>query len=103
MPRKEPGVNLEKVVSSKIPLADYMALQLYARRLYYENKLSQPTISHLIRSILGDWVSFNKKKELPRAGIVPYRPWLGALSHLRWLGTLSYAPESRAQSYVPDF
>ena len=51
MPRKIAGEKLEKVVSTKIGLADFISLEKYARIRYNQNKLKQPTISHLLRKL----------------------------------------------------
>ena len=49
MPRKAHGAKLEKVVSTTITLEDFNLLEKYARIRYNENKIKQPTISHLLR------------------------------------------------------
>lgn len=50
---------LEKVISSKISLEDFQLLEELARQYFFENKIKQPTISHIVRaydSQLGDEV-----------------------------------------------
>jgi hypothetical protein len=44
MPRKESGEKLEKVVSTKISLEDFMLLEKYAKIGYNHSLLTQPTI-----------------------------------------------------------
>ena len=51
MPRKVNGEKLEKVVSTKISLEDFMLLEKYAKIGYNHSLLTQPTISHQIRYI----------------------------------------------------
>ena len=63
MPRKTTGEKLEKVVSTKIGLADFILLEKYARIRYNENKLKQPTISHLLRKIIKGWADGKRKEE----------------------------------------
>ena len=63
MPRKPIGEKLEKVVSTKIGLADFTALEKYARIRYNENKLKQPTVSHLLRAIIKGWANGRRKEE----------------------------------------
>jgi hypothetical protein len=66
MPRKETGEKLEKVVSTKISLEDFMLLEKYAKIGYNHSLLTQPTISHQIRYILKKWAYFRRKEELIR-------------------------------------
>lgn len=63
MPRKSTGEKLEKVVSTKIGLADFTVLEKYARIRYNENRLKQPTISHLLRMIIRVWTNGRRKEE----------------------------------------
>ncbi|MGC2428296.1 MAG: hypothetical protein WA421_14750 [Nitrososphaeraceae archaeon] len=62
MPRKE-SEKLEKVVSTKIPLEDFMVLEKYAKICYNKDLLNQPTISHMLRLILKKWAAIMRKKE----------------------------------------
>lgn len=63
MPRISKGEKLEKVVSSNISASDFMLLKKYARIRYNQNKLPQPTISHLLRAIIKGWARARKKEE----------------------------------------
>lgn len=63
MPRKSLGEKLEKVVSTKISLADFFLLEKYARIRYNQNKLKQPTISHLLRKFIKAWANEKRKQE----------------------------------------
>ncbi len=63
MPRKATGEKLEKVVSTKIGLADFLVLEKYARIRYNENKLKQPTISHMLRKLIKGWANGKRKEE----------------------------------------
>jgi len=47
---------LEKVISSKISLEDFRLLEQLARRYYFENKIKQPTVSHVVRAVIHQWV-----------------------------------------------
>ncbi len=60
MPRKETGEKLERVVSTKISLEDFMLLEKYAKIGYDHSLLTQPTISHQIRYILKKWAYFRR-------------------------------------------
>jgi hypothetical protein len=68
MPRKTSGEKLEKVVSTKISLADFMLLEKYARIRYNENKLRQPTVSRLLRTIIKGWAYRGKDEEEDKSG-----------------------------------
>lgn len=70
LPRKEIGEKLEKVISSKLPLADFKFFESYAKKMYIENMINQPTISHVIRYIVRDWVLQTRKK-----GLIKYDPF----------------------------
>ena len=63
MPRKE-GQKLEKVVSTKIPLEDFMILEKYPKICYNKDLLNQPTISHMLRLILKKWAANMRKEEV---------------------------------------
>ena len=63
MPRKTTGEKLEKVVSTKIGLADFILLEKYARIRYNENKIKQPTISHFLRKLIKGWADGKRKVE----------------------------------------
>lgn len=67
MPRKSSGEKLEKVVSSKISVGDFRLLEKYARIDYNENRIVQPTISHMLRQIIKNWAMVVRVKErIPR-------------------------------------
>jgi hypothetical protein len=63
MPRKA-GEKLEKVVSTKISLEDFMVLEKYARICYNKDLLNQPTISHMLRLVLKKWAAYMRKEEV---------------------------------------
>ena len=71
MPRKATGEKLEKVVSTKIGVADFIVLEKYARIRYNENRLKQPTISHLLRYIIKGWTIGRRKEEAAAPSEVP--------------------------------
>lgn len=56
MPKKVTGEKLEKVISSTISAESYRILQQYAREYYTQGKLPQPTISHLVRGIVNNFI-----------------------------------------------
>ena len=62
MPRKAHGAKLEKVVSTTITLEDFNLLEKYARIRYNENKIKQPTISHLLRKIITIWANARRNE-----------------------------------------
>jgi predicted transcriptional regulator len=68
MPRKNTGQKLEKVVSTKIALADFIVLEKYARIRYNENKLRQPTVSRLLRVIIKSWANGRREEEANKSG-----------------------------------
>jgi hypothetical protein len=55
------GEKLEKVVSTKITSANFQLLETFARIRYNENKITQPTISHLLRKIIDQWAGVRRK------------------------------------------
>ena len=66
MPRKAHGAKLEKVVSTTITLEDFNLLEKYARIRYNENKIKQPTISHLVRYLITRWANGRRNEELTK-------------------------------------
>ena len=64
MPKKATGEKLEKVVSTKISVDDFILLEKNARMYYNQNWLVQPTISHMLRYIIQRWVKVVKGKEI---------------------------------------
>ncbi|MDQ5869088.1 MAG: hypothetical protein M3530_05100 [Thermoproteota archaeon] len=64
MPRKLTGERLEKVVSTKISVDDFILLEKYARIRYNENLIVQPTISHLLRWIVKRWAKVIREQEM---------------------------------------
>ena len=60
MPRKSSGDKLEKVVSSKRSVGDFKLLEKYVRIDYNENRMVQPTISHMFRRIIKNWPKDNQ-------------------------------------------
>jgi hypothetical protein len=56
LPRKVTGEKLEKVISTKISTETFELLEKYARQYYIQNKLKQPTVSRLLRSLINGWL-----------------------------------------------
>jgi hypothetical protein len=50
-------------VSSKISVGDFKLIEKYARIDYYENRIVQPTISHMLRRIIKNWAKVVRDKE----------------------------------------
>ncbi len=68
MPKKINGERLVKVVSTKLSEEDYLLLERYARARFFENKISQPSVSHMLRYIFKGWavrVKDLEKKDNP--------------------------------------
>jgi hypothetical protein len=63
LPRKTEGEKLEKVVSTTLSLADFDLLKKYARINYEVNALTLPTVSHMLRRIVKNWVYITKLRE----------------------------------------
>jgi hypothetical protein len=64
VPKKATGEKLEKVVSTKISVDDFILLEKNARVYYNQDWLVQPTISHMLRHIIKRWVKVVKDKEI---------------------------------------
>ena len=62
-PRKTEGEKLEKVVSTTLSVADFDLLKKYARLNYEINALTFPTVSHMLRAIVKNWVYLTKLRE----------------------------------------
>ena len=67
MPRKASEEKLEKVVSTNISLDDFELLGKYAKIRYNEDKIKQPTRSHLLRLIIKRWSMSIREQERNRA------------------------------------
>lgn len=63
MPRKKSDENLTKVISSIISAEDFETLKGYAKVCYNRNLLKLPTISHMVRYILSNWVKDMRRRE----------------------------------------
>jgi hypothetical protein len=63
MPKKITGERFVKVVSTKLSEEDYLLLDRYARGYYFESKISQPSISHMLRYIFKGWATQVKERE----------------------------------------
>lgn len=63
MPRKKSDENLTKVISSILSVEDFETLEGYARVYYNRNLLKLPTISHMVRYILSNWVKDMRRRE----------------------------------------
>jgi hypothetical protein len=64
VPKKATGEKLEKVVSTKISVDDFILLEKNARIYYNKNWLVQPTISHMLRHIIKTWAKVARGKEI---------------------------------------
>ena len=93
MPRKSLGEKLEKVVSTKISLADFIVLEKYARIRYNQNKLKQPTISQLLRKFIKAWANEKRKQEQENQAAGP--------SRTSSIKKMPQKYESRKYSYLP--
>ncbi len=51
------GEELEKVISTKITTKKYELLEKYAREFCIQKKIEQPTVSVLLRTIIGAWLT----------------------------------------------
>lgn len=56
MPRKVTGEKLEKVISTKISAKKFELFEKYAREYYIRKKITQPTISALLRGLINSWL-----------------------------------------------
>jgi hypothetical protein len=63
MPRKASAEKLKRVVSTKISVDDFELLGKYTKIRYNEDKIVQPTISHLLRLIIKSWSMSIRKQE----------------------------------------
>jgi hypothetical protein len=63
MPRKRSDEKLTKIVSSIISAEHLEILEKYAKVYYNRNLLKLPTISHMVRYILTNWVNETRKRE----------------------------------------
>jgi hypothetical protein len=68
VPKKATGEKLEKVVSTKISVDDFILLEKNARIYYNKNWLVQPTISHMLRHIIKIWAKVARGKEIIKKG-----------------------------------
>jgi hypothetical protein len=55
---------LEKVVSTKISVDDFILLEKTARMYFNQNSFVQPTISHMLRWIIKRWAKVVRDKEI---------------------------------------
>ena len=68
MPRKASAEKLERVVSTNISLDDFEFFSgKYAKIRYNEDKIVQPTRSHLLRLIIKTWSRSIREKEANRS------------------------------------
>jgi hypothetical protein len=74
MPRKVIGDKAEKVISSTISEENFRILQGYARDLYIEGRLAQPTISHIVRALVDDFINQRMQKERKRFNPFQHSP-----------------------------
>ncbi len=64
MPRRVSGQKLEKVISTKISAKNYELVEKYARELYIQKKIRQPTVSVLLRALINKWLrNFETKSQ----------------------------------------
>jgi hypothetical protein len=68
VPKKATGEKLEKVVSTKISVDDFILLEKHARIYYNKNWLVQPTVSHMLRHIIKTWAKVARGKEIIKKG-----------------------------------
>lgn len=68
MPRKKSDENLTKVISSIISAEDFESLEKYAKVYYNMDVLKLPTISHMVRYILSNWVKHMRNVEQLKRG-----------------------------------
>ena len=61
--RKKYGDKLERVISSNVSLVDFQFLERYAKIMYNDNFLRQPTISNLVRYVIKKWIITKQKEE----------------------------------------
>jgi hypothetical protein len=64
MPRKASAEKLERVVSTKISVDDFELLGKYAKIRYNEDRIVQPTISHILRLIIKGWSWSIREQEM---------------------------------------
>lgn len=55
---------MEKVVSTKISVDDFILLEKTARMYFNQNSFGQPTISHMLRWIIKRWAKVVRDKEI---------------------------------------
>ena len=55
MPRKVIGKRLDKVVSTTLSVDDFILLEKASQKLVNKKLISQPTISHVLRSMVERW------------------------------------------------
>ena len=63
MPKRVTGEQLKKVVSTKLSEDDFNILQSSAKVYYNKNFILQPTVSHMLRRIVKEWVNDMRKKQ----------------------------------------
>lgn len=62
LPRKATGEKLEKVISTKISTKKFELVEKYARKYYIQNKIKQPTVSALLRSLTNGWLAARERE-----------------------------------------
>jgi hypothetical protein len=75
MPRKVIGKKLEKVVSTTLSVDDFILLEKAARSWYNKNLISQPTISHVLRSMVERWAKEVREKNKKTNGPTTINPF----------------------------
>ena len=75
MPRKVIGKKLEKVVSTTLSVDDFILLEKAAKSWYNKNLISQPTISHVLRSMVELWAKKVREKEQKAKGSISINPF----------------------------
>ncbi len=76
MPKKVNDGKLDRVVTTAIKNADYNVLRTQARILYNENKINQPTISHILRFLIEGWVKYEQAKSRSKSQNILFSPYL---------------------------
>jgi hypothetical protein len=75
MPRKVIGKKLDKVVSTTLSVDDFILLEKAARSWYNKKLISQPTISHVLRSMVERWAKKVRENEQKAKSPITVNPF----------------------------
>jgi hypothetical protein len=75
MPRKVIGKKLDKVVSTTLSVDDFILLEKAARSWYNKKLISQPTISHVLRSMVERWAKKVRENEQKAKSPITINPF----------------------------